>query len=103
MNPDRVEMLKKYMQEDADDPFPVYALALEYQATDAEKARALFELLLTNHPHYLPTYYMAGIFFIQCNQTDQGISILKRGLEIAKAQHNTSTVREIQGVLDNLE
>jgi tetratricopeptide (TPR) repeat protein len=102
MNPTRIEILKKYLQEDPHDPFPVYALALEYQATDPEKARQLFEDLLTKHPEYLPTYYMAGNFFIVQNEVERAIAILQHGLALAKAQKNSGTVREIQGMLDGL-
>ncbi|MBX2917581.1 MAG: tetratricopeptide repeat protein [Cyclobacteriaceae bacterium] len=103
MNTKRIEMLKKFMQEDPQDPFPVYALALEYQATDPQKARLLFEQLLTNHPDYLPVYYMAGVFFVDQNEIAFGTRILERGLNLAKAQNNQATWREIKGVLDSLE
>ena len=103
MNPIRIEMLKRYLEEDPHDPFPVYALALEYQATDREKAQQLFEQLLANHPEYLPVYYMAGVFFIDQNETEYGTRILQQGLTLAKAQNNEAAWREIKGVLESLE
>jgi len=99
----RIALLEKFMVEDPTDPFPVYALALEYQVAEKEKARKLFEQLLTNHPDYLPTYYMAGSFFLELNYEERAINILQSGLALAKKQNNQGTMREIQGVLDVLE
>lgn len=102
MNPTRIEILKKYHEEDPHDPFPIYALALEYQATDPEKAQQFFEQLLTIHPQYLPTYYMAGIFFADQDEINRALEILLKGLTLAKAQNNPSASRELQAALDNL-
>ncbi|MCW5912905.1 MAG: tetratricopeptide repeat protein [Cyclobacteriaceae bacterium] len=103
MNTTRIQMLEKFMQNEPGDPFPVYALALEYQRLDKPKARQLFELVLAKHPDYLPAYYMAGNFFLGQNEVDRAIEVLQRGLTLAKAQNNQATVREIQAVLDNID
>lgn len=102
MNSIRIKILEKYAQEDPTDPFPLYALALEYQATDPEKAWLLFEQLLTSHPEYLPTYYMAGNLLLTRNEVDRATTILQQGLALAKAQNNAGTIREIQSVLDEV-
>lgn len=103
MNPNRIAMLEKFMQEDPSDPFPIYALALEYQVTEKDKARQLFEQLLAHHPGYLPVYYMAGNFFLELNEPNRATEILLKGLALAKAQNSLATAREIQSVLDNLD
>jgi len=71
MNRNRISMLEKFMLEEPADPFPVYALALEYQVTEKNKAQELFERLLRDHPDYLPTYYLAGIFFLEQNEINR--------------------------------
>lgn len=103
MNAARIEMLEKFIQEDPTDPFPVYALALEYQVTERTKAQQLFERLLGEHPDYLPTYYMAGIFFLDQGEVLRASEILQSGLALAKAQKDLAAARELQSALENLE
>lgn len=102
MSTSRIEMLEKFMKEDATDPFPVYALALEYQQVDKLKAQHLFETLLTRFPDYLPTYYMAGNFFLDENETIKAEEIFRQGLQLAQQQQNKTALREIRSALDNL-
>ncbi|HNT51418.1 MAG TPA: tetratricopeptide repeat protein [Cyclobacteriaceae bacterium] len=103
MNRNRISMLEKFMLEEPADPFPVYALALEYQVTEKNKAQELFERLLRDHPDYLPTYYLAGIFFLEQNEINRATEIFHLGLTLAKQKKNLNTMREIQAVLDSLE
>lgn len=103
MNAARIEMLEKFMREDPTDPFPIYALALEYQVTEPAKARPLFEQLLRAHSDYLPTYYMAGNFFLEHGEVERATDVLQLGLALAKKQNELAAVRELQSVLDNLE
>lgn len=101
MNEARINMLKQYLQDEPTEPFYPYALALEYQQTNPDKARELFDLLLAQHPDYLPTYYMAGTFYLEMD-TRKAREIFEQGLALSKQQRNTSTQREIEAVLDNL-
>jgi tetratricopeptide (TPR) repeat protein len=103
MKASRIEMLEKFMQDDPTDPFPIYALALEYQVTEPIKAGRLFEQLLSKHPDYLPTYYMSGVFLLDQGEVERAISVLQSGLMLAKKQNELAAVRELQSVLDNLE
>jgi hypothetical protein len=56
----RLDTLLQFYKEEPDDPFNIYALAMEYQKTDVKKALDHFALLLQNHDSYLPTYYQAA-------------------------------------------
>lgn len=103
MNAARIELLEKFLLEDPTDPFPIYALALEYQVAEPSKARQLFEKLLSVHPDYLPTYYMAGNFFLELGEVERGIDVLQSGLSLARKQNEWAAVRELQSALFNLE
>jgi Cytochrome c biogenesis factor len=50
----RIDLLKKFIEEDPSDPFNVYALALEYIESNPEKAKELFEQLLKSIPPICP-------------------------------------------------
>ena len=102
MNEARINMLKQYLQDEPTEPFYPYALALEYQQTNPEKARELFDLLLAQHPDYLPTYYMAGNFFQQ-QHPDKAVRIFHQGLRLANRMNDLTAARELRAALDNLE
>ncbi len=56
MNEQRLQQLFKFLEEDKNDPFTLYAIALEYQETQPDEAMKYFEGLLQNHPDYTGTY-----------------------------------------------
>ncbi len=103
MNSDRIKILEQFLKEDPSDPFSIYALALEYQHQNIEKAEALFNLLLDQHPDYLPTYYMAGDFYVDQANPERALEILRKGLVLAQTQKNRSSARELQAAIQNLE
>ena len=102
MNLARLKMLEEFAREDPSDPFNLYALALEYQSFDPDKATSLFDQLLAQHPTYVPTYYHAGNFFLE-RDSDKAIGILRRGKEHAIAANDRKAAGEIQSLLDSLE
>src|SRR5580704_3630042 len=102
MNSNRLKMLEKFMEEEPDDPFPVYALALEHLPVDQQKAKQLFDRLLDQHPDYIPTYYHAGNLYWTEGNPEKAIRILEKGITISRTAGDTKTTQEIQGLLDTL-
>ncbi|HEX2658768.1 MAG TPA: hypothetical protein VHU40_10870, partial [Polyangia bacterium] len=59
--PSRIEMLQAFIAQKPSDPFPRYALALEFKnAGRLDEAAALFSDLMTKDPDYTATYLHAG-------------------------------------------
>lgn len=102
MSTDRLTQLEKFYEEDPKDPFNAYALALEYQKNDTEKARLFFELLLREHKNYLPTYYHAAQLFLALDEREKAVAVLENGIALARAQQDAKTQRELQSVYDEL-
>ncbi|GHB75946.1 tetratricopeptide repeat protein [Persicitalea jodogahamensis] len=90
-----LEKLLSFYEEDPDDPFNLYALALEYQKSDATKAAEFYRQLLTDHPDYLPTYYHAAQFFSGLEENETAESIYKKGIELAVKQQNSKAHLEL--------
>lgn len=103
MNLQRIKILEQFLKDDPTDPFSLYALALEFKNQDSKKAKELFDQLLENHPTYLPTYYIAGDFYVAQGNPDRAIEILKKGLALARQQKDANSTREISAALQNLE
>ncbi len=103
MNIERVKILEEFYKDNPADPFNIYALALEYQNSNSEKATALFEKLLTDFEDYLPTYYQAVEFFAYKNQLAKAIEIAKKGIEKATAAKEIKTMGEIRSLLNSID
>ncbi len=90
-----LEKLLTFYEEDPDDPFNLYALALEYQKYDATNASKFYKELLAKHPEYLPTYYHAAQFFGNLEELEMAEFIFKIGIELAKKQQNSKVEQEL--------
>jgi len=98
----RLDQLRQFVNDDPDDPFNRYALALEYIKSDTTQAAALFDELMQKHPDYLPTYYHAGNLFEALGNRDKAIDILQKGITLAQQQREFKALRELQSVLSEL-
>ncbi|HSZ71724.1 MAG TPA: tetratricopeptide repeat protein [Cytophagaceae bacterium] len=103
MNKERIQLLKKFQEEDASDPFPVYGLAMEYLYELPDEALRLFNLLLSEHPYYLPVYYTAAHFLLEQGNEERAIEVLKKGIELSIQQKNDKATRELKSALEQLE
>ncbi|SEJ71608.1 hypothetical protein SAMN05192553_10991 [Cyclobacterium xiamenense] len=100
---DRVKELVTYMEEEPDNPFNIYALALEYQNQDKEKASFYFNKLLREHKSYLPCYYHAAKLFAELGLPEQAESTFVAGIQLAKTQNNTHAQRELENAYFNFQ
>ncbi|NIJ53920.1 tetratricopeptide repeat protein [Dyadobacter arcticus] len=87
--------LVTFYEEDPDDPFNIYALAIAYAKINQGKAADFFDILLNKHPDYLATYYHAGAFFAEQEKIEKAERIYQRGIELARLQGNVKTQQEL--------
>jgi tetratricopeptide (TPR) repeat protein len=102
MNSQRIEMLKKLISEEPQDPFYRYGLALEFITTNRPESLRLLKELIVNNPDYLPTYYQAGLLCIESDKMEEGEEILKKGIELARQQKDFKTMNELISLLENI-
>lgn len=102
MNESRIELLKKYIEEEPNEPFNHYALANEYLASDAQKALNLFSEVLVKFPDYLPTYYQTAKLLEEFELEEKALNIYTAGIELAKIQGNHKTLNELNSAYQNL-
>jgi hypothetical protein len=98
----RLEQLQAFYNDDPHDPFNLYGLALEVSRSDAQKAVALFEVLLEEHPSYIPAYYQAAKLNEAIKKNDRAIEIYRLGIDRSKKQNEFKALRELQSALDEL-
>ncbi len=97
----RLEQLQKFLLEEPEDAFLLYAIATEYQKTDVQKAKAYFETLLIKHSDYLPTYYQLAQLYFDLQKDDLAKKTYLAGIELAKKQENDFTLRELKNAYQN--
>ncbi|MFZ6011708.1 MAG: tetratricopeptide repeat protein [Bacteroidota bacterium] len=102
MTTSRLERLLEFYKEDPQDPFNLYALALEFQKSDPNRSLECFEKLLAEHENYLPTYYHAGKFFQELDQKERALEIFQKGIALGKEQKNMQATRELQAAYQEL-
>ena len=95
-------MLKKYMDDNPDDPFNIYALALEYLDKDVKISKVYFDKLLTNNSNYLPTYYHAANLYLELDDFEEAKKLYHKGIVLAKKQGDINTLNELQNALNTL-
>jgi tetratricopeptide (TPR) repeat protein len=102
MNSGRLDQLLRFLEEDPGDAFTLYAVALEYQKTDLAEAEIWFEKLLTNHPEYLPTYYMTASLKLEMRKASEAKAILIKGIKLAHENQDNSTLQELQSLYNSI-
>lgn len=102
MSEQRLQTLLKFYEEDPNDPFNLYGLALEYQKTDLNKSDELFTKLLADFSEYVPSYYHAAKLKVELKQPDAALLIYQKGIEVAKQQGEKKAEQELRSAYDEL-
>lgn len=102
MKKTRLQQLLEFLKDDPDDPFNLYAVANEYRQSDPNKSMQLMDQLLAEFPDYLPTYYHAAQLHVQFNKVESASEILEKGIKLAKIQHDSLALRELQNAANEL-
>ena len=98
----RLDTLLQHYHEDPLDPFNIYALAIEYQKSDIEKALYYFDKLLREHALYVPTYYQAAKLLQETGSIQRAIEVYEKGIAVARSQNEMKAARELQSAYDEL-
>jgi Tfp pilus assembly protein PilF len=102
MTETRLTQLLQYFKDDPNDPFNIYALALEYLKTDVTRSKEFFDLLLLNHEDYVPAYYHAAKLYQSLDEKEKAIEVYEKGISIAKKHQEHKALRELQSAYDEL-
>ncbi len=96
-------MLKQVLEQNPNDAFARYGLALEYKnAGDVDGAMAEFKKLLAAHPDYVPGYQMAAQTLLTADRVDEGRKFLAEGVACARRVNNTKALNEMEQMMAEL-
>ncbi len=103
MAPSRTEMLLGFIQQRPSDPFPRYALAMEYKNTDRlQDARKVFADLMASSPDYTATYLHAGNVLVALGQIAEARGIYESGIGVCARVGDSHARGELEGALASL-
>jgi len=100
---DRIKILKQYLEEDDNDHFSRYALALEVmESGDVKEAIQLLRKVLIQNADFLAAYYQLGKACELGQAKDAAADAYRQGLEVARRQKNAKTESELKTALSSL-
>jgi tetratricopeptide (TPR) repeat protein len=100
MSSSRIDMLLGFIRQKPSDPFPRYALALEYKnAGRLDEARTEFDTLLRDHGDYTAGYLHAGNLYLALGLKGEASAIYQRGIDVCIRRADTHARGELEGAL----
>jgi tetratricopeptide (TPR) repeat protein len=96
----RTELLQEFLQQDPNDSFSRYALALEHlKYGRLAEGIAEFETLLGRDPDYLATYYHLGKTLEKIGQSQKAVALYKSGIQKAIQKADAHALKELREAL----
>lgn len=100
----RLETMLGFLEQDPDDSFTRYAVALEYvSAKDYDQALAYFTELRRRDPEYVATYYQLGQTYVTLERWDEAEEAFRSGVAAGRRAGDLHAVSELAAALDELE
>jgi len=97
MQPNRLEKLLEFLENEPNDEFLQYALATEYlRLNETDKALEYYETLVANHPDYTGTYYHLGKLYETLGRKEDAIQIYQKGMLITRQKRDNHSFSELQ-------
>ena len=97
----RIDLLKGFLDENPDDSFSRYALALEYvKLAQLGDARREFETVRDKDPDYLATYYQLGQLYLKLGLPHEAEKTFRTGITVSIKQRDDHTRSELEAALE---
>ena len=103
MATNRLEILKSLLEQNPQDSFARYGLAMEYaKAGDLEQAVSEFRAVLAGNGDYSYAYFHGGQTLERLNRVDEARTMYREGIAAATRKGDLHTRGEMQTALDIL-
>jgi len=102
-DPNRLNLLLQFLEQNPGDAFARYGLAMEYaRIGQTESALEQYRKLLELHPEYTNGYFMAAQTLERAGRTAEAKQMLESGIAVARRAGNQHALREMSAMLDEL-
>jgi tetratricopeptide (TPR) repeat protein len=96
----RIAKLRAFAEARPADPFPRYALALEYRNAGLHpEALVVFRDLMAAHPDYVPAYLHAGNVLVALGEPAEAKVVWRTGVDVARRKGDHHAAGELEGAL----
>jgi tetratricopeptide (TPR) repeat protein len=103
MATNRLDLLKQMLEQDPNNSFARYGLAMEYANTGAlEQAVTEFETLIRQDADYSAAYFHAGQALEKLGRIEQARSTYEKGIEATTRKGDAHTRAEIEAAMNLL-
>ncbi len=100
----RIEMIRKIVEQQPNDPFPRYGLAMELKNLGRlDEAHAEFDELERRQPDYVPQFLMHANVLRALKRGPDARAVLERGLAAAAKKRDGHAQSELQAALEELD
>ncbi len=103
MNPERIALLEQFIKEEPENPFNMYALAMEYYEVNPIESLKLLRTLLEKHPEYLPSYFKAAHLMWEEELWEEANTTFTKGIQLAETQGNQKALLELKSTYQNFQ
>ena len=104
MGAQRIEMFRKLLERDPDNPMVLYSLGSElFKEGRYPEARDHLRRAVENKPDYSVAYRMLGRAHYELHEDDEARGVFARGREVATQNGDLQTVKEIDVFTRRLE
>ncbi|HEY7387493.1 MAG TPA: hypothetical protein VH640_03220 [Bryobacteraceae bacterium] len=96
----RLEILKSMVEQNPNDSFSRYGLAMEYRnAGDLEAAMSEFRSLMTANPDYVAAYFHGGQTLERLGLSEEAKEVYRQGIQAATRTGNQHARGEMEAAL----
>jgi tetratricopeptide (TPR) repeat protein len=100
---DRLTRLKGMLEENPQDRFARYGLAMELSSQGRlDESLGEFRTLMSLDPDYLASYLQAGQTLEKLNRVQEAREVYQKGIEVAARKGDVKTRGELESALDFL-
>lgn len=103
MSAARIEKIQAMLEEDPQDVFLRYSLAMEQEKIgEHDASEAGLRSLMSDEPPYVPAFFMLGQHLTKRDRANDARSVLRDGIEQARAQGDSHAAGEMSEFLASL-
>jgi tetratricopeptide (TPR) repeat protein len=99
----RIQSLLQMLEQEPNDSFLRYALALEYKKTHPDKTLELLESLCFQEPVYLPAFYQLSQLYFENGEIHKAMSTAQSALVQAETQKDEHLFKELKELTKMIE
>lgn len=103
MSQQRIDLLRQFIENEPDNPFNRYALAMEFYEKNPTHACELLSRLSQTEPTYLPTYFKLAHLYWDEEDWNKAAITFEKGIALATKQEDQKALRELTSAFQNFE